>query len=226
MRTASALFATAVAVAAPALAEARDELPAEQTVSAEVVEVAAWAIASGDTKGLPFAVVDKRAAQVLVFDAAGKLQGLAPALLGSAPGDESPAYVADVKALGEIAPEHRTTPAGRFLASYGPAKGGKRVLWVDYNTAVSLHPLAEVDASEHRQERLASPTAGDNRVTYGCINVSPVFYREVVRPTFKRSGVVYVLPETSPIEAALPGFGTTRTVAVADRSEKPRRRKR
>jgi hypothetical protein len=44
---------------------------------------------------------------------------------------------------------------------------------------------------------LASATARDNRISYGCINVPTVFWRDVVRPTFKgTSGVVYVLPDT------------------------------
>jgi hypothetical protein len=51
--------------------------------------------------------------------------------------------------------------------------------------------------NQHRAERLKSPTPGDNRITYGCINVPKDFYDHHVRPLFKgTSGVVYILPET------------------------------
>ncbi len=63
-------------------------------------------------------------------------------------------------------------------------------------------------------ERLASPTPDDNRVTHGCINVSPAFYEQVVSPTFARGGVFYVLPDEGSLEEAFPEFagaGTRKT---------------
>ena len=48
---------------------------------------------------------------------------------------------------------------------------------------------------------LASPTAADNRISYGCINVPVKFYEDVVSPAFKGTyGIVYVLPETRPAQ--------------------------
>ena len=42
---------------------------------------------------------------------------------------------------------------------------------------------------------LAEPL--DNRISYGCINVSAEFYQGVVSPAFTGTrGIVYVLPET------------------------------
>lgn len=38
--------------------------------------------------------------------------------------------------------------------------------------------------------------ASDNRISYGCINVSEKFFETVVSPTFAQTqGVVYILPE-------------------------------
>ena len=199
---------TAAGLSAPgsAVAQAIDEVDPEQPVSQASVDVAAWAIASGDNRGLPFAVIDKAAAQVLVFDADGRLQGLAPVLIGSAFGDHSTPGVGD-RELSEIAPEERTTPAGRFMAAYGPATKGQTVLWVDYATAVSLHPVVTTKRNEARDVRLSSSTPYDNRITYGCINVSPTFYKQVVRPTFQGTeGVFYVLPEVMTVAEALPAF--------------------
>jgi hypothetical protein len=219
------LFRTAafsVMVAGGALgasAQALDEVDPEQAVSDAVVDIAAWVIASGDNRDLPFAVVDKQAAQVLIFGADGKLRGLAPVLIGSAVGDESAPGVGD-RELKDIPADDRTTPAGRYLAGYGPAVGGETVLWVDYATSVSIHPITATRASrrEKRKERLASPDPADNRITHGCINVSPAFYSKVVSPTFADTGgVFYVLPETAPLKTAFPGFETANHLAEADR---------
>lgn len=180
--------------------------PAFEPAPDAVVRTAAWALASRDAQGLPFVVVDKLDAQVFVFAPDGALRGVSPALLGSAPGDESAPGVGD-RELSAILPDERTTPAGRFLAGYGPARGGQTVLWVDFATAISLHPVVTNNPREHRLERLASPSVEDNRITYGCINVPAAFYEDVVRPTFTGTrGVVYVLPETRPLEDVFPAL--------------------
>lgn len=191
---------------APARAASEEDggvLPAS-TIATKVAE---WVIASGDNDGLPFAIVDKVQAELIVFEADGRQVGVTPALLGQARGDDSSPGIGE-RALASIGPEERTTPAGRFHAGYGPATGGKDVLWVDYATAVSLHEVAMGNPKERRLQRLRSPTPEDNRITYGCINVSTVFYEDVVRPLFARSdGVIYVLPENKPLEDVLPAFG-------------------
>lgn len=167
--------------------------------SEEVIQMAKWVVASGDNGGLPFIVIDKTAANIFVFDAQTQFVGATPALIGSALGDESDPGIGD-RELSAIAPDKRTTPAGRFVASFGPADGYRQVLWVDYSTAVSLHPVVTTNKKEHRLQRLKSPTPEDNRITYGCINVPAEFYAKVVRPLFKDTkGIVYILPETKPV---------------------------
>ena len=60
-------------------------------------------------------------------------------------------------------------------------------------------------------ERLATPTAEDNRISYGCINVPAAFYDNFVKPLFlPRNGIVYMLPDTKPL-AAVFGAAVTRT---------------
>ena len=127
--------------AAAAPAEAFDLLPPGQEVSATVTELAGWIVATRDSEGYPFAIMDKAAAQVLVFGGDGKLRGAAPGLFGSAVGDHSAPGVAGL-ALREIPGRDRTTPAGRFVGAYGPSIDAGRVLWVDYDSAVSMHPTA------------------------------------------------------------------------------------
>ena len=170
------------------------------------MQVADWVIASGDNGGLPFVIIDKVAAEVVVFGADGQLWGAAPALLGFARGDDSAPGVGD-RDLSSIRPEERTTPAGRFIAGFGPADGGQTVLWVDYATAISLHQVVTTNREEQRLQRLQSPDPEDNRITYGCINVSAAFYEDVVRPAFTgTNGVVYILPEATPLNEVLPSF--------------------
>jgi hypothetical protein len=211
----------ATEAAAVEIPKALDELDPNQPVTETVVNVAGWVIATRDNRGLPFAIVDKNLAQVLVFDAEGRLRGLAPVLIGSAMGDESAEGVGD-RELKDIPMEDRTTPAGRYLAGYGPATGGKSVLWVDYATSVSIHPMEDTRASrkEKRKERLATATPEDNRITHGCINVSPGFYSKIVRPVFKKGGIFYVLPDTTPLQTALPAYQPPTELASIERPPK------
>jgi len=167
--------------------------------SGETVKVMNWFIATHDNGDVPFMIIDKVGAEVFVFDAVGQFMGKTPALVGSAKGDDSAPGVGD-RELSNIPPADRTTPAGRFVAKFGHAYGGKKVLWVDYATSISLHPVITANKKERREQRLASPTTKDNRITYGCINVPTDFYKNVVSPLFTgTSGIVYILPDTEPL---------------------------
>jgi hypothetical protein len=220
------IWAAPVAAHAPAAAKpakhahkgqkAKPNAQASDTVQ----QLAQWVIASNDHSDLPFVIIDKVAARVFVFGADGKLRGTGPALLGLAKGDTSSPGVGD-REVANIPKNERTTPAGRFVASFGSASGGAKVLWVDYTTAISMHPVVTNHPEEHRLERLASPTPKDNRITHGCINVSAAFYDKVVRPTFTgTSGIVYILPEKMPFQEVFPAFRL-----VADAAPAPDARK-
>ena len=166
-----------------------------EKASPEVRSMADWIVDSGDNLNLPFVVVDKVNAKVFVFKPDGRLSGATPALLGLARGDDSSPGIGD-RPLASIRPEERTTPAGRFVAALGRNFSGKDILWVDYPSAISMHRVLTTNAKEHRAQRLDSPTALDNRISYGCINVPVRFYEKVVSPAFTGTdGIVYVLPE-------------------------------
>lgn len=186
-------------------AEAVDQLPEGQAISDTVIALAGWVIATHDNQDHPFAIIDKAAAQVFVFGADGRLRGAGPGLMGSAVGDHTVTGIAGM-ALRDIPAADRTTPAGRFVGGYGPSIGGGRTLWVDYDSAVSIHPLSTAVAAEQRPERLATPAPDDNRITHGCINVSDAFYETVVSPTFQAGGVFYVLPDTASLAEIFPEF--------------------
>ena len=168
----------------------------QEASSPESRKLADWVMDSADNGKLPFIIIDKVRARVFVFDAQGQLRGASTALLGLAVGDDSVPGIGQRK-LSSIRPAERTTPAGRFIASLDRDIHGQEVLWVDYETAVSLHPVVTGQPKERRAERLASPSALDKRISYGCINVPVRFYEKVVSPTFTgTNGIVYVLPET------------------------------
>jgi hypothetical protein len=169
-----------------------------EQVSRDARDLADWVVDSGDNMDKPFVIVDKVNAKVFVFDAAGRIRGAAPALLGSARGDYSVAGIGE-RELSDVLPEDRTTPAGRFVAALGHNFRGEDVVWVDYDAAVSLHRVITSNPKERRLHRLATPTPKDNRISYGCINVPVAFYETVVSPAFTGTeGIVYILPETRP----------------------------
>ncbi|WPH22999.1 L,D-transpeptidase [Variovorax paradoxus] len=170
------------------------------TPSPAAVEDPRWLaraiVAAADNRAAPFAVVDKKNARVFVFDAAGRLQGWSPVLLGLARGDDSVPGIGE-REMSRIRPDERTTPAGRFRTEPGRNTKGEDIVWIDYDAAVSMHRVRTTDKSERRLQRLASPSVADNRISYGCINVPAEFYDAYIKPALgSRRGVVYVLPET------------------------------
>lgn len=188
---------------APAPTKAAPAQFAGRAASADTRRLADWIVTTGDTHGRPFIIVDKAAARVFAFDARGLIRGSVPALLGAARGDISPPGIGTLR-LADITPAMRITPAGRFEARLGHDLGPRDILWVDYDAAISLHRVITTNPVEHRLARLASPTIDDNRISYGCINVPARFYDSVVLPLFKpTNGVVYILPETAPLDTMI-----------------------
>ncbi len=171
-----------------------------------VRKLADWAVDSGDPRGLPFAIIDKRNARLFVFDAAGRLSGAAPVLLGLARGDDSVPGIGE-RPLARVRPYERTTPAGRFVSEHGRNSKGEDIVWVDYDAAVSMHRVRATNVAERRLERLASRSPADNRISYGCINVPASFYDGVLRTAFATPhAIVYVLPETRSARAVFDSY--------------------
>jgi hypothetical protein len=170
--------------------------PAEQFAQA--------AVAAGDNLSQPFAVIDKTAARLYLFDRDGHMTASSPVLLGLARGDDSVPGIG-TRPMADIRTEERTTPAGRFNAEPGTNTAGEDITWIDYDAAISMHRVRATNKSEQRLQRLASATVSDNRISYGCINVPVAFYDQHVKPMFARRGrAVYVLPEVAPLEVRFP----------------------
>ena len=191
---------TVVARPAPTVAEVMRE------PSPEAAKLINWVIATRDNADRPFIVIDKVAAELFVFDPRTRTRVWAPVLIGIAKGDDSMPGIGDLE-LAQIPVSERTTPAGRFMAEFGPALDHEPVLWVDEHNAVSLHAVVTSNPREHRLARLASATPDDNRITFGCINVAADFYSKYIESQFRQGGgVVYVLPETRPLTEVFAGI--------------------
>jgi hypothetical protein len=198
------LLLAACLLAQPA-ARAQADFAAEPA-SADARHVAHWAVHSGDHAGMPFVIVDKVDSKVFVFGPNGRLLGAAPALTGSARGDDSVPGIGQRK-LSAILPQERTTPAGRFVAALARSSAGDEILWVDYDTSIALHRVIATVPKERRLQRLESGKPLERRVTYGCINVPVAFYDKVVVPAFRNTnGIVYVLPETRTVQAVFGSY--------------------
>jgi hypothetical protein len=183
------------APAATAVPSARVATFGDEAVSDDVRALAQWVATTHDAGGAPFVVIDKRRARVHVFDASAHLEASSPILLGSARGDDTVPGIGE-RPLADVRPEERTTPAGRFVGERGHNARNEDVVWVDYDSGVSMHRVLTTNAKERRLERLATPSIEDNRISYGCINVPVAFFETRLAPLFAtRDAPIYVLPE-------------------------------
>ena len=175
-----------------------------ESASLDVRRMAHWVADSRDNGTRSFVIIDKREARVYLFDRNARLQAAVPALLGSARGDDTFPGVGD-KPIAEVRDEEKTTPAGRFIAEVGESSSrGEDVVWVDYDAAVSMHRIIQ---KPERLQAMATPTPEDNRMSFGCVNLPVDFYEQALRPAVDRDGVViYVLPETRPLEQTFASF--------------------
>lgn len=186
------------AVAGPVIGATAAEPWPTAEASANARKLVRWATDTADHHGMPFAVIDKPAARIHVFSGRGQWLGSAPVLLGAALGDRSAPDIG-TRPLSQIRPDERTTPAGRFMTEPGRNLRGDDIVWIDYDSAISLHRVRSASAAERRLQRLASPGANDKRISYGCVNAPEAFYNQLIAPLLGQApGVVYVLPDTEP----------------------------
>jgi hypothetical protein len=174
-----------------------------ETPSREARHIADWVVHSRDHEDLPFIVVDKLDARAYVFDSSGALVDASPVLLGTGVGDYFEPGVIDMK-MSETRPSQRITPAGRFRAEEWQKPNGEWILWLDYRSLIALHKLrpSQLTLKQRRGERLASGKAEDARASFGCVNVPPAFYDRAITPHFNaKGGIVYVLPDSTPLRA-------------------------
>ena len=190
--TAPAVLALPEAAPADATHDAAADLEPTRTLARRV-------LSRSDHSGLPFAIVDKKAATLVVYFGDGRLAGVTPVLLGQTPGDLAPPGVGDRAQRAALRPSDRTTPAGRYTAEPGHNLQGEAIVWIDYENALAIHRLRPAPPQERRAERLASPNPSERRISAGCVIVPVAFYETVVAPVLGRSrAIVYVMAEDRP----------------------------
>ncbi|WBY00966.1 L,D-transpeptidase [Ramlibacter tataouinensis] len=193
----AAALCAAWALACAAVAAAPAAGATGQGPQGEAQDMLRWVAASGDAQGHPFLIVDKKAARLYAFRPDGRLLAATDVLLGSAPGDHSVPGVGERAQSGTLAPQERTTPAGRFLTQPGRNLDGEHVIWFDYDAALAIHRLRPGRSHRLRAARLAGSQPHERRLSLGCVVVPVAFYLDVIEPLLgKRAGVVYVMPET------------------------------
>ena len=168
---------------------------------------------SGDAGGRAFAIIDKPGATLWVFDAQGRALAGTPVLVGEATGDVAPADIG-TRPLSRVKKHEKITAAGRYITEAGNNHKSEDIVWLDYDSALSMHRVRNVPG-EGRAKRLQTPTVADNRISFGCVNIPASFYDRYIDPLFSRtSGVVYVLPETKSMASVFP-FATEGGAALA-----------
>ena len=196
-------WAVALLALAAAGARAQDLAPPDAGAEAAAVAFAASVVRHADAGGRAFAIVDKQAAALWVFDGRGRPLASSPVLVGQARGDVAPADIGS-RPLARVRPHEKITSAGRYVTEAGRNTQGEDIVWLDYDAALSMHRVRDVPG-ESRTQRLQSPTAADKRISFGCINVPANFYDRTIDPLFSRqTGVVYVLPERRPLASVFP----------------------
>ncbi len=207
--------AHATAPSAPEAAGAKGADFRGATLPPDARGIAQWAVQSGDHQGLPFIVIDKVNAMAAAFDGNGRLIRSTPVLLGMGIGDTWAPGVLEMS-MHQTQPWQRITPAGRFVADEDRSSSGQRVLWIDYDAGIALHKLPTKRTPQRRHERIRSADPAERRITYGCVNVPPAFYDQVVRSNFRRKGgIVYVLPDMAPVKTVFQSYDGGKPPAAA-----------
>lgn len=186
--------------------EANAATPTETAVVQNIV-------GRSDNQGKQFIVADKQAGTLTMYTASGQQITSTPALFGKTKGDGV---------------SSKNTPSGRFetkqanvsTEGYG---GSAQVLTQNGQnlqlggSSYAIHRVYTKYASENRQGRLDTPTATDNRISLGCINVPVDFYDTYL--SSDQDTVVYVMPETDAGRTGVFNVVPTATQTATDTKE-------
>jgi hypothetical protein len=176
-----------VTQAVPAAAKAQMS-PTAQTVYEAMAPVAM-------KSGKWFMVADKPNGMLHIFKEDGSHALSDPTLYGKDTGDV-------MEAVSSLEGGAKVTPAGKFTLKARPSTyaGGQELILVeskDYTGYIAIHAADTSTLSENRLGRLDTPTAADNRVSYGCINTKHDTFINEIAPNIANldGGMVFVVPD-------------------------------
>jgi hypothetical protein len=200
---------TSVTAPVPEVAKAKMSPLAQDVYSA----MAPVAMKSGKW----FMVADKPNGMLHIFKEDGSHALSDPTLYGKDKGDV-------MEAVSSLEGGAKITPAGKFtLKTMKSEYAGKQMLVLveskDSTGYIAIHAADVSTPSENRLGRLDTPTAEDNRVSYGCINTKHDTFVDKIVPNIDSldGGLIFVLPETA--EATAEMFKPE--TKVAERTEAP-----
>ena len=142
-----------------------------------------------------FMVADKPNGMLHIFKEDGSHALSDPTLYGKDTGDV-------MEAVSSLEGGAKVTPAGKFTLKARPSTyaGGQELILVeskDYTGYIAIHAADTSTPSENRLGRLDTPTAADNRVSYGCINTKHDTFINDIAPNIANldGGMVFVVPD-------------------------------
>jgi hypothetical protein len=164
-----------------------------------------------------FMVADKPNGMMHIFKEDGSHALSDPTLYGKDKGDV-------MEAVSSLEGGAKITPAGKFtLKSMKSEYAGKQMLVLveskDSTGYIAIHAADVSTPSENRLGRLDTPTAEDNRVSYGCINTKHNTFVDKIVPNIDSldGGLIFVLPDATETTAGMFAPETE----VVERTETP-----
>jgi hypothetical protein len=208
---------------APAKSAAPQPSPAiDVALSAQEQQALQIATQNGDRH---FIMIDKVLGKIIVFED-GRPVWTGSALTGRSPLDSYTKAILGLPESHKFATEEKITPAGRFtVRRTGDSEEGTVYELVEVHGNgwyLALHHVWTGIPSEHRMQRMASASAADKHITFGCINVSTetMHYLTAHFPKSERPPL-YVLPMDQTLTASLLQMGKTEAALTDART--PRR---
>lgn len=177
------------------------------TLSSHAQRMANWVVANGDNAGKMFVIADKKAGTASFFDKNGVLIRHVPALYGSTISDFTTDKIL-AKSTHVISNAEKITPSGRFETWNKVSTTGNGIVAVyreGDRSNLAFHKVYLKKPEQQREQRLATPTGEDNRVTHGCINLTLKDAKELI-PLMDGGSVTYILPETKEGVKSFKGF--------------------
>lgn len=152
---------------------------------------------TANDSGKGFIIADKPNGMLHVFNADGSVLVQDAALYGKDIGDIE-------SKLSSLKGGAKITPAGKFtlVATPDAEYAGGMILELaetasEGNGVIAVHAAYLGNASEKRNQRLASPGVADKRISYGCVNTTHDTFLKSILPNIKslNGGMIFVLPD-------------------------------
>lgn len=144
-----------------------------------------------------YLLLDKPTCTTYVIGLDKKEVGHCTTLLGTTMGEE-PNVITDLD--GNRYTQTTTTPAGKYKVGHeGICKEDLitydgRILNIYGSGSVCIHIVYPGEYPE-RMKRLKSPTLIDNRISYGCINVTKEFWDKCIAPYIDEGSIIMITPD-------------------------------